>query len=120
MYFFWFLAIGLAILGYFCLKEVIESKKGWNRLTAKERAVWGEEYIQAKEKKFKKNTAIGVAIITSSIICFIIAISIAKPSSTSNNKWDNLSNEEKQWYNENYGNGKSESIDNAIKDYRGY
>ena len=36
---------------------------------------------------------------------------------SNSNQWDKLSDKEKQWYIDNYGNGKSENIDNIISDY---
>jgi hypothetical protein len=36
-------------------------------------------------------------------------------SSKSSSKWDSLTKEEKEWYERNYGNGKSEAYDKVIE-----
>ena len=48
-------------------------------------------------------------------LCMVMALG-AEPSSSS--EWDKLSDEEKEWYEDNYGDGKMEDINEAIEDYK--
>ena len=51
-----------------------------------------------------------------SIIFMVIVFSFgSKPSSSS--RWDKLSKSEKQWYEDNYGNGQYDAIRDAIDNY---
>lgn len=60
------------------------------------------------------SSIIGIAVIIVFCICFYNEVS------TSNNKseWDKLSDEEKEWYENNYGDGKLEDINKAIDEYK--
>lgn len=49
------------------------------------------------------------------IIGIVIIISVASPEPSS--KWDELSDEEKDWYEENYGDGQFNDIEDAIDNY---
>ncbi len=65
------------------------------------------------------------------LIIFIVAVILAVlfiildfaddwGSSGSSNSWDDLTEEEKDWYRDNYGGGKSQQYDDAISGYKGY
>lgn len=63
----------------------------------------------------KKQTII-IAIV---IAIIVIAIGFATSGSSSKkSKWDSLTKEQKSWYKQTYGGGKSEAIDKAISDYK--
>lgn len=54
------------------------------------------------------------------IIIFTIALisGFVGNGSSSKSEWDKLTKEEKQWYKDNYGGGKSQEIDRAIEKYK--
>ena len=55
------------------------------------------------------------------IVIFIavaLCIGIGMNSGNKKSEWSKLSKEEKAWYKNNYGNGKSQQYDNAINNYR--
>lgn len=55
------------------------------------------------------------------IIIIVIAVSCgAMDSGSSSSKWDSLSDEEQEWYERNYGDGKMDDINDAIDNYKGY
>lgn len=60
---------------------------------------------------------IAIAIIAAVVFIAIICGALGG-SSKSKSKWDSLSKDEKAWYERNYGNGKAEKINKAIKDYK--
>lgn len=70
----------------------------------------------------KKQTiiiAITITIIAIVIAIIVIAIGFATSGSSSKkSKWDSLTKEQKSWYKQTYGGGKSEAIDKAISDYK--
>lgn len=57
---------------------------------------------------------IGIAVIIVICICFSNLVS----HSNNKSEWDKLSDEEKEWYKDNYGNGKLEDINKAINEYK--
>ena len=63
-----------------------------------------------------KGIVIGIIFSILAFICLVVRIS----DSSSTSKWDNLSDDEKAWYERNYGNGQYDKYQEAIKDYRGY
>ena len=71
-----------------------------------------------------KGIVIGIIFAILAFICLVVRIS----DSSSTSKWDNLSiakennlsDDEKAWYERNYGNGQYDKYQEAIKDYRGY
>ena len=95
----------LALRGYFNtgIRETIE------KMTPKQR--WGEV------KAFTIILAVIILSFIGSIACFK---NVDMGSSSSGSEWNNLSDEEKEWYIRNYGDGKMDDINDAIKDYRGY
>ncbi len=60
---------------------------------------------------------IGIAIISILVIIFFIAF-ISGFSGGSGNRYKNLTKEQKSYLQQTYGNGKSQAIDKAIKDYK--
>lgn len=66
-----------------------------------------------------KNSNSVVKIIAIVVLLFGLLIGLTGcGSSSSTSKWDSLTKEEKQWYKRNYGGGKSQEINKAIKDYK--
>ena len=65
--------------------------------------------------KDKKGMIFGL-IIAIIAACALLGLLFPKEPS----KWDKLSDEEKQWYHDNYGDGKMDDINDAIKNYGGY
>ena len=63
-----------------------------------------------------KGLVIGIIFAILAFICLVVRIS----DSSSTSKWDNLSDDEKAWYERNYGNGQYDKYQEAVKDYRGY
>lgn len=59
----------------------------------------------------------GIILLVIGLVIFI-GLSASNNSSSTSSKWNNLTNEEKQWYTNNYGNGKSEQYRNAINNYK--
>jgi len=69
-------------------------------------------------KKTSKVFAIIIAIVV--IIFLVILIPAAREDmkySNGGSEWDNLSDEEKEWYEDNYGDGGFDSIQDAISNY---
>lgn len=82
----------------------------------------GNEEVQFKLNigEWKKYIIIAIAAVIIMNLYSIVGILSTIPSSggSSKSKWDSLTKEEKQWYERNYGGGKSEAYDKAIKDYQ--
>ena len=71
----------------------------------------------AKESTGKgRIISIIVAIVCS--IAFIICIVSAWIGDSGSSKWDDLSDKEKEWYKENYGDGQYDKYKDAINDYK--
>ena len=72
--------------------------------------------------KQTKNVTIGIVLIIIGIIGFGAylgtSMSSGSSSSSKSDRWDSLSKEEQQWYERNYGGGKSEQYRKAIDDYK--
>ena len=64
-----------------------------------------------------KSIILGIIFIIIGLVIFI-GSSVSNNSSSTSSKWNNLTNNEKQWYINNYGNGKSEQYRNAINNYK--
>ena len=85
-------------------------------------------YIDKKEGQTKspwseyslKGKIISIVIFVSLILITIPVASSYFGAESSSSRWDSLSDDEKNWYKNNYGGGKMDDINNAIKDYRGY
>lgn len=82
-----------------------------------------ESYQKRNDADYnKKNITIGIVLITVGIIAFGAylgtSMSSGSGSSSKGDRWDSLSKEEKQWYERNYGGGKSEQYRKAIDDYK--
>ncbi|MGN1165516.1 MAG: hypothetical protein ACI4S2_03690 [Lachnospiraceae bacterium] len=78
-----------------------------------------EKENDMSEKKISKKPII-ISGVIGIIVIIVICICLSNLVSNSNNKseWDNLSDEEKEWYKDNYGNGKLEDINKAIDEYK--
>lgn len=71
----------------------------------------------AKESTSKgRIISIIVAIVCS--IAFIICIVSGWTDDSGSSKWDDLSDKEKEWYEENYGDGQYDKYKDAINDYK--
>lgn len=68
----------------------------------------------------KKRGGCIAAIIFAIFVIIIIPVIFIGSCSSGSSRWDSLSDSEKEWYHNAYGNGKSDAIDNAIQNYRGY
>ncbi len=75
-------------------------------------------------KNAQKLTTWGIVLIVGGIICFMaylgsfMIFDSGSSSSSKGDRWDSLSKEEKQWYERNYGGGKSEQYRKAIDEYK--
>lgn len=71
-----------------------------------------------KQKRDKK--PIIISIIIGIVVIIVFCISFYNEVSTPNTKseWEKLSDEEKEWYENNYGDGKLEDINKAIDEYK--
>lgn len=71
------------------------------------------------EQKISKKPII-ISSIIGIVVIIVFCISFYNEVSTPNTKseWDKLSDEEKEWYENNYGDGKLEDINNAIDEYK--
>lgn len=65
------------------------------------------------------NRIIKAILLVVSLVMFL-GFSSSEPSKNDTNKWDKLTDEEKQWYIDNYGDGQYDEIQDAIEDYNGY
>lgn len=70
--------------------------------------------IKQKEKERFNSTLIKWTVI---IIIAGLCMVIANSNSDRDNRWKQLSDEEKEWYERNYGDGQYEEINEAIDDY---
>lgn len=61
---------------------------------------------------------LGAAVVVSVCLIFLSAIIGGSTSSKSKTSWDSLPDEKKQWYEENFGDGKMEAYNKAIDDYK--
>ena len=76
----------------------------------------GVNVFQAEKQERHDNIIVKIFAIV--ILLFAALCSLLQSNDSS--KWDNLSDTEKEWYSNNYGNGKMDDINSAIKNYRGY
>lgn len=71
--------------------------------------------IKVSNKALKEKTSTIIVV----VIVLIIAIAISnKMNSGTTDRWDNLTDEEQEWYEDNYGDGKMDDINDAIDDYK--
>lgn len=110
---FYLLIILSGIIGFVCLTGVYGDYKKQKEILQKD----GKE-LQKKDfftKGYKIATLVGIVC----LIFFIVgSCSLGGSSSSKKNKWDSLTQEEQQWYERNYGGGKSQEIDKAIDNYK--
>ena len=93
----------------------VDSAKGWLLIAI---AVIG--LIVALIKKFQPSKETYIKIVIALVIVAIFAIPIVWGIlDDDGDKWNSLSDEEKEWYIDNYGDGQYDEIQNAIEDYRG-
>lgn len=105
-----FLAIIFGIVGVICLYGVYDDYKTKKKeLEANGKKIEMQTFFT---KGYKKATVIGIT-------CIVIALFVGSliPSEEPS-KWDKLTDEEKQWYEDNYGNGQFDTYKKAIEDYK--
>ena len=83
----------------------------------------GACYIAKQDSKreteeAKKAVRICVIIAIIGILGGVVCLFASSPAPKS--KWDSLSDEEQEWYERNYGDGKMDDINDAIDNYKGY
>ena len=79
---------------------------------------FGEKENLEKNKNTDKSTVVKMFIVGIILTVIGIRLLVGANSSGSSSKWDSLTKEEKQWYTDNYGNGKGEQYQKAIEDYK--
>lgn len=79
---------------------------------------FGEKERLEKNKETNKSSVVKMFLIGTILAIAGIGIIVSENSSGSSNKWESLTKEEKKWYQDNYGNGKSEQYTKAIEDYK--
>lgn len=74
------------------------------------------EYI---EKKINVDYVGGVGLfLMFCVFIFFLCVVSSTITPKEHGAWESLSEEEKEWYERNYGDGKMESINKAIEDYK--
>ena len=58
--------------------------------------------------------------IVGTIVLSIIVYAVVLDGSGQSSSWDNLSEEEKDWYRDNFGDGQYDKYQDAIDKYKGY
>ena len=112
------IAGGFLLSGGMYIGIVVEdnSAKGWLLIAI---AVIG--LIVALIKKFQPPKETYIKIVIGLVIVAIIAIPIVWGFlDDDGDKWNSLSDEEKEWYHDNFGDGQYDEIQDAISVYRGY
>ncbi|MBE6630662.1 MAG: hypothetical protein E7624_07440 [Ruminococcaceae bacterium] len=68
----------------------------------------------------KKEKIITLVVGILALVLFIafLGVEISSGSGGSSNRWDDLTDEEKEWYHNNYGNGQYDKYQDAINDYK--
>lgn len=74
-------------------------------------------WLSNSSKKKARLIIIGILLL---ILAFGGMMSCVTGGNDNNSSWDNLSKEEKEWYNDNYGNKQYDNYKDAINDYKGY
>lgn len=74
-----------------------------------------QEEVEKKMKKVNRTVKFQLILIG---IAGLIWLMILFSGGSSSSEWDKLSDEEKEWYEDNYGDGKMEDINEAIEDYK--
>lgn len=70
--------------------------------------------LSAKAKKI----TLAIAILALVLFIVFLAVDVSSGSGGSSNRWDDLTDEEKDWYRDNYGNGQYDKYQDAINDYK--
>ena len=100
------------ILKFLNDNNITSSQAIEDKITAKFR----EAQIKLQKEEDKKAKQGCLILLVPVIIILLLFGSCVSNNSTS--RWDSLSDKEKQWYKDNYGNGKSDAYDKAIEDYK--
>ena len=74
--------------------------------------------IRAKDFFTKPVKIMSIVGVICTFSAFAIIIANSGSYSGSKSKWDSLTKEEKQWYEDNYGGGKSQQYTDAINKYK--
>ena len=73
-------------------------------------------------KKILSPTGMKISLVVAAIALIFgfvfMGINNSSDSGKSSNKWDDLTEEEKDWYRDNYGNGQYDKYQDAINDYK--
>ena len=67
--------------------------------------------------KLKPGEIVGI-IIAVVLMLLVASCTLMGTGSSKSSNWDNLTKDEKQWYNDNYGNGQYDKYQDAIRDYQ--
>jgi len=76
--------------------------------------------FESWESKATKIKRLILAVVLFFIACGGIVACNLLDGGGSKSSWDILSDDEKDWYRDNYGNGQYEQYQDAINDYKGY
>jgi len=99
-----FLMAILAIIAYFCLEKAylccIKLKN------------------QGNSRDLKHKIMLSIGNVFLAIVCIGLIFLLIFSNEGKSSKWDKLTDEEKEWYERNYGDGKLEKINKAIEDYK--
>ena len=106
-----FLGVVLGMVGFISLMGVYQDYKTKNKnLKANGKKLEPKEFFT---KGYIIATIVGIACIIGFFIC-----SCNVPNKSKTNKWDSLTKEEKQWYEDNYGDGQYDKYKKAIDNYK--
>lgn len=73
-----------------------------------------DKTLSAKHKK----VLLTVAVLAVVLFIIFLALTVSNSNGGSSNSWDDLTDEEKEWYHDNYGNGQYDKYQDAINDYK--
>ena len=104
------IAVLLLVLCPFSAKKMMERN-------AKEKEFEKEKTEEEKNAEKKRNSKMITVIVIATLIMIALAIGFLD---NDGDKWNSLSDEEKEWYIDNFGDGQYDEIQDAISDYRGY
>lgn len=106
----------LNLIGFYEVNKPVFFIVGWILVAI---GAIGIIIVMIKGLEIKKSEVITIIIVLA--IIAIIAIPIVWGFiDDDGDKWNSLSDEEKEWYIDNYGDGQYDEIQDAISDYRGY
>ncbi len=86
--------------------------------------IYSQKDEKGNIKLSKKGKRIAAVVIVAAIILAFLFFAFSfisesgSSAGSSSNKWDELTEEEKDWYRDNYGDGQYDKYQNAINDYK--